>query len=175
MRLLPNYAMVRTRPQMRKTRSSVIEWAPQATKDMLRRPISPIGPIEHHSEVLARYRERLPGSRGGSVVFHDPCYLGRYREVYDDPRAVAGAGVELREARRNRERSFCCGAGGGLVFLGEEEGTRVGEERVRQLAATGADTVAVACPFCHTVFRDALGGMENAPRVLDIAEIAEGT
>jgi len=132
-------------------------------------------PVEHHSELLVRYRERLPTSDScASAVFHDPCYLGRYRQVYDEPRRVVSAGASLLEAERCRERSFCCGAGGGLVFLGEEDGSRVSEERARQLAATGAATVAVACPFCRTMFRDAFGRVENAPRVVDIAEIAGG-
>jgi len=132
--------------------------------------------IEHHSELLARHRMRLSDGAGpgGSVVFHDPCYLGRYRNVYDEPRQVVAAGARLREAKRSRERSFCCGAGGGLVFLGEEQGTRISEERARQLIATGAETVAVACPFCRTMFRDALGGMEDPPRLVDIAQLTRG-
>ncbi|MCP5115890.1 MAG: (Fe-S)-binding protein, partial [bacterium] len=130
-------------------------------------------PVEHHSQFLARHRSRLPASLlGGDAVFHDPCYLGRYRDVYDEPRAVLGQYATLVEAGRSRERSFCCGAGGGLVFGGEEEGKRISVERAEQLAATGASTVAAACPFCHTMFRDAFSGMEGAPRLLDVAQIA---
>ncbi|OYT68339.1 MAG: hypothetical protein CFK52_15255, partial [Chloracidobacterium sp. CP2_5A] len=76
---------------------------------------------------------------------------------------------------RARERSFCCGAGGGLAFLGEEHGDRVSETRAKELVATGAETVAAACPFCNTMFRDALVQVANgkpAPKLLDIAEIA---
>ena len=73
---------------------------------------------------------------------------------------------------RARERSFCCGAGGGLVFLGEEKGKRVNQTRASELAATGADVVGAACPFCNTMFRDALAaGPPNAPALLDIAQI----
>ncbi len=90
------------------------------------------------------------------IVFHDPCYLGRYRGVYDEPRQVAALAGELVEAPRSRERSFCCGAGGGLAFLGEEKGERVSQVRAAELAATGAGVVAAACPFCNTMFRDAL-------------------
>lgn len=130
-------------------------------------------PIEHHSEFLARHRHRLgPPAQLGAVVYHDACYLGRYRDIYDEPRAVIGA--NLVQAKRSRERSFCCGAGGGLVFLGEEPGKRVGAERAMQLAATGADTVAAACPFCHTVLGDAFNAMPSSPRLLDIAQIAVG-
>jgi Fe-S oxidoreductase len=135
--------------------------------------------VEHHSEFLARYADRLPGQPSltqGSpekIVFHDPCYLGRYRNVYDQPRAVAALAGDLVEAPRNRERSFCCGAGGGLAFLGEETGERVSHNRAAELAATGAQTIAAACPFCNTMLRDALAATgENAPQLLDIAQLA---
>jgi Fe-S oxidoreductase len=132
--------------------------------------------IEHHSELLARLLGRLPGKQGSErVVFHDPCYLGRYRGVYEEPRQVAALAGLAAEAPRSRERSFCCGAGGGLVFLGEEKGTRVSVERTRELVATGADVIAAACPFCNTMFADALATRGAAgPRLLDIAQIAAG-
>jgi Fe-S oxidoreductase len=80
---------------------------------------------------------------------------------------------ELIEAPRNHERSFCCGAGGGLAFLGEENGERVSHNRAQELVATGAQTIAAACPFCNTMFRDALTvSGEGAPELLDIAQIA---
>ncbi len=128
--------------------------------------------IEHHSEFLARHLGRLPDAANGSTVFHDPCYLGRYRSVYDEPREILARGRDLVEAEQSRERSFCCGAGGGLIFLGEEKGERVSVERTRQLTQTGAETIAVACPFCHTMFRDALSGEAGAPRLRDIAQLA---
>ena len=130
--------------------------------------------VEHHSEFLARFADRLPSVQNQeNVVFHDPCYLGRYRGVYDEPRKVAALAGELVEAPRSRERSFCCGAGGGLSFLGEETGERVSHVRAAELAATGAHTVAAACPFCNTMFRDALAARgEDAPELLDIAQLA---
>jgi Fe-S oxidoreductase len=130
--------------------------------------------IEHHSEFMARHLDKLPtASTNEKVVYHDPCYLGRYRNVYDEPRDVLARFAEPVEAERSRERSFCCGAGGGLVFLGEEKGKRVSVERAEQLAATGAGVVGAACPFCNTMLRDALSGMgEGAPKLLDIAQIA---
>ena len=129
--------------------------------------------IEHHSEFLARHQARLPHNKTDEkIVYHDPCYLGRYRNVYDEPRAVISAAGELVEAERSRERSFCCGAGGGLAFLGEESGERVSSVRVQELVATGATTIGAACPFCNTMFRDALANGENSPRLLDIAQIA---
>jgi Fe-S oxidoreductase len=81
---------------------------------------------------------------------------------------------QLVEPERTAERSFCCGAGGGLMFLGEETGKRVNVERAEQLAATGADVIGAACPFCNSMFRAALpdiakGG--SAPKLLDVAQI----
>jgi Fe-S oxidoreductase len=131
--------------------------------------------IEHHSELLERYKARLPvlaGDAREKVVYHDPCYLGRYRGVYDEPRAVLAQSVELLEAPRNRERSFCCGAGGGQMFLGEEKGKRINLARAEELVATGAETVAAACPFCASMFRDALKTVsENPPKLLDLVQI----
>jgi Fe-S oxidoreductase len=152
--------------------------------------------IEHHSEFLARFADKLrvpqvprtwrpgiedspltqsptqaPGNE--KVVFHDPCYLGRYRDVYEEPRTVAALAGPVVEAPRNHERSFCCGAGGGLAFLGEETGERVSNVRAAELVATGAQTIATACPFCNSMFRDSLAANgDAAPQLLDIAQIA---
>jgi Fe-S oxidoreductase len=129
--------------------------------------------IEHHSEFMARHAHLLPQQHGESIVYHDPCYLGRYRDVYDEPRAVVAAAGTLVEAERSHERSFCCGAGGGLAFLGEETGERVSHVRAKELVATGAQTIGTACPFCNSMFRDALGavGGANPPQLLDIAQL----
>ena len=130
--------------------------------------------IEHHSEFLARFADKLPHqAKGETIVFHDPCYLGRYRNVYEQPRTVAALAGTVVEAPRNHERSFCCGAGGGLAFLGEETGERVSHNRAAELVATGAQTVGTACPFCNTMFRDALAATGSAPpQLLDIAQLA---
>ncbi len=131
--------------------------------------------IEHHSELLARLGVLLPAVGGAreSVVFHDPCYLGRYREKYDEPRRVVATYGELVEPPRTRERSFCCGAGGGQMFLGEEKGKRVNVARAEELVGTGAAVIGTACPFCQTMFRDALGVMaKEPPKLLDIAQLA---
>jgi Fe-S oxidoreductase len=129
--------------------------------------------IEHHSEFMARHAARLPqNDNGDKIAYHDPCYLGRYRGTYDEPRAVLGRSGEVVEPPRTRERSFCCGAGGGLAFLGEETGERVSHVRGRELIATGANIVGTACPFCNTMFRDALPAVSAAPpKLLDIAQI----
>ncbi|HZY61504.1 MAG TPA: (Fe-S)-binding protein [Edaphobacter sp.] len=129
--------------------------------------------IEHHSEFMARHKDRLPRQDSGeSIVYHDPCYLGRYRNVYEEPREIVEMAGDLVEAPRSHERSFCCGAGGGLAFLGEEKGERVNQVRAAELAGTGAKVVGTACPFCNTMFRDALASMGEAPpQLLDIAQL----
>ncbi len=167
--------------------------------------------IEHHSEFLARFAEKLPDQNAPSsahdrssasesheasghdfsratmpqnangalapatpetIVYHDPCYLGRYRNVYEQPRTVVSLAGELVEAPRSHQRSFCCGAGGGLAFLGEETGERVSHTRANELIATGASTIGTACPFCNTMFRDALAEKgDTAPQLLDIAQL----
>jgi Fe-S oxidoreductase len=130
--------------------------------------------VEHHSEFLARHVAKLPRQNSAEkIVYHDPCYLGRYRNVYEEPRAVAALAGELLEAPRSHERSFCCGAGGGMAFLGEESGERIGRVRAAELAATGAAAIATACPFCNGIFRDALAESGEAmPALLDIAQLA---
>jgi len=131
--------------------------------------------IEHHSRLLARLDGRLPAAQGTreKVVFHDPCYLGRYQNVYEEPRAVIARTADVTDPGRSRERSFCCGAGGGQMFLGEEKGKRVNVERAEELVATGAQVIGTACPFCQTMFRDALGAVtQSPPKLLDIAQIA---
>ena len=131
--------------------------------------------IEHHSVFLARHNADLPaGNDRQSSVYHDPCYLGRYLGTYNEPRSVVAGAAKLVEVARRRERSFCCGAGGGLAFLGEEKGTRVSRERAVELASADAETVAAACPFCNTMLRDALAAVRPmaTPQVVDIAQLA---
>jgi Fe-S oxidoreductase len=112
------------------------------------------------------------GSRR-KVVFHDPCYLGRYKGIYDEPRSVAALAGDVVDPPRSRNTSRCCGAGGGLVFLGEEKGRRINVDRAEELIATGAEVIGAACPFCQTMFRDALAQISpEPPQLLDIAQIA---
>jgi Fe-S oxidoreductase len=130
--------------------------------------------IEHHSTFLARFAARLPlkGDGRERIVYHDACYLGRYRGIYDEPRQVIERWGSVVDPPRSRQRGFCCGAGGGLAFLGEEKGERVNVERARELAATGAGVVGTACPFCNTMLRDGLASASVAPpTLLDIAQI----
>jgi Fe-S oxidoreductase len=133
--------------------------------------------IEHHTELMDRYRDKLPAADASGeqkkTVFHDACYLGRYRGVYDEPRDVIARYGQVVDPPRARERGFCCGGGGGLMFLGEETGKRVNLERAEELVATGASVVAAACPFCNSMLRDGLAAASaNPPELLDVAQIA---
>ncbi|HKM46050.1 MAG TPA: heterodisulfide reductase-related iron-sulfur binding cluster [Terriglobales bacterium] len=131
--------------------------------------------IEHHSELLARHQDKLPSDSAAqkSMVYHDACYLGRYRGVYDEPREVIARFGQVVDPPRARERGFCCGGGGGLMFLGEESGKRVNLERAQELVATGASVVAAACPFCNSMLRDGLAAAtDTPPELLDVAQIA---
>jgi Fe-S oxidoreductase len=140
-------------------------------------------PVVHYTELLddlVREGRLSPTRRlAAPVTYHDPCYLGRYNGVYDAPRRVLRAlGVELVEMRRSREMAYCCGAGGGRIWMEETPGARErpAESRVREAAGLdGVDTMVVACPKELAMFRDALKttGLEGRLLVRDMAEIVE--
>lgn len=137
--------------------------------------------VVRHAQLLERLvaEGRLPGAkRAGAqaaferVTYHDSCYLGRYADVYDEPRAVVKAcGAQVVEMERTREKSFCCGAGGGRMWLEEREGRRMNVLRAEQARETGADAVATACPFCLSMLEDGLASQDDALPVRDIAEL----
>jgi len=139
-------------------------------------------PVYHHTEVLDRAiaSGRLPIRRqlGYTVTYHDPCYLGRYNGVYDAPRRVLNAiGCRVVEMPRNRDRSLCCGAGGGRIWM-EEAGVkeRPAENRIREaLSLDGAQYFVVACPKDVTMYRDAVKtvGQERIIEIKDIIELVE--
>lgn len=136
--------------------------------------------VVHHSQLLAELlaagKIPLDLARGVDelVTFHDPCYLGRYAKGYEPPREIlTRLGVRKTEMEKSRATGFCCGAGGGRVFLEETIGKRVNVERTEQALATGAKTVAVGCPFCMTMITDGTKAkdVEESVRVKDLAEI----
>ena len=106
------------------------------------------------------------------LTYHDPCYLGRHNQIYEPPRELLeSAGVEVNEMPRNQERSFCCGAGGGRMWMEEKIGSRINLNRVDEAMATGAQEVAVACPFCRVMVSDGMVARDSSVEVLDVAQI----
>ena len=114
----------------------------------------------------------------GNIVMHDSCYLGRHNDIYQPPRQViaAATGAAPTEMQRNLENSFCCGAGGGRMWMEEQQGSRINLNRVEEALAHKADTICVSCPYCLTMFADGLKDLQaDRTRVKDIAEVvAEG-
>jgi len=135
--------------------------------------------VVHHTtflqELLGQGRLRVGAGKRSEVTFHDPCYLGRYNDEYASPRALVEAipGTSLREMRRSGDRSFCCGAGGGRMWMEEKEGKRVNIERTEEALATGADTIGTGCPFCLTMLADGVkaADAEGKVQVRDVAEL----
>jgi len=136
--------------------------------------------VVHHSqllsELLAAGRIPLDLARGTEelVTFHDPCYLARYNDTVAEPREVlVRIGVKPVEMANSGKTGFCCGAGGGRIFLEEKIGKRVNIERTEQALATGASTVAVGCPFCMTMMTDGTKakGVDEKVKVKDLAEL----
>jgi len=135
--------------------------------------------VLHHTEFLmSLIREgKLKAEKGnvGRITYHDSCYLGRYNGMYSEPREILQSidGIGLVEMKHSRSKGFCCGAGGGRMWMEETEGTRVNEKRIEQALACKPDTVATACPFCMTMLEDGLKVKEASEtvKVKDVAEL----
>ena len=140
--------------------------------------------VIHHSQFLSdlvaqgRLQAAAAGTCGsadaacGSVTFHDSCYLGRYNHIYEQPRdVVAATGATLVEMDRCREKSFCCGAGGGQMWLEEMGDARINAVRAHEALVTGADVIATGCPFCLTMLSDGVAAAGSEVPVKDIAEL----
>jgi Fe-S oxidoreductase/nitrate reductase gamma subunit len=136
--------------------------------------------VKHHSEFILQLlkEEKLKIAKGprGTVTYHDPCYLGRYNNIFEAPRQILNyiPDITLVEMTRNRERNFCCGAGGGHMWLEEQKvGERINEMRTDQALSTKAQTVATSCPYCLQMFQDGIKTkeVEEKLKVMDIAEI----
>jgi Fe-S oxidoreductase/nitrate reductase gamma subunit len=136
--------------------------------------------VVHHTEFIQELidsgkielKEKEVDSK---ITFHDSCYLGRYNDIYDAPRKQIAAVNKngILEMDRNKDKGFCCGAGGGRMFMEELEGTRINENRTKEALETGADTIAASCPFCITMMSDGLKTFDKQDEVevKDIAEI----
>ena len=133
----------------------------------------------HHTQLLnqlvkeGRLKPIAPAAADAKkLTYHDPCYLGRHNQIYEPPRELLeSAGVEVSEMPRNQERSFCCGAGGGRMWMEEKIGSRINLNRVDEAIATGAEEVAVGCPFCRVMISDGMVAKESSVEVLDVAQI----
>ncbi|MDE2687554.1 MAG: (Fe-S)-binding protein [Chloroflexota bacterium] len=132
---------------------------------------------EFVSELIADGRIKPLVQMNTTLAFHDPCYLGRQNGIFDQPRAIAEAipGLELVEMERSRSQSFCCGAGGGHMWVEESRGRRVNHVRTDHFLDTGADTVGVSCPFCLQMMEEGIGtkGAQNSHRAKDLLEILD--
>ena len=143
--------------------------------------------VLHHTQLLNRLvREGrltpvapVTAEPAATVTYHDPCYIGRHNGVYDPPRELIGSlpGVTLTEMPRHGNRSFCCGAGGARMWMEEKLGTRINANRMEEALATGAEQVAVACPFCRVMLGDSLtskqaeGSAGEDVEVVDVAQM----
>jgi len=136
--------------------------------------------VIHHTQLISHLLDagklEPVNEVGKTIVYHDSCFLGRWNGEYEAPRKVLRSLPVvggLVEVERSKNRGFCCGAGGGRMFMEETAGTRINRNRTEELTATGADTIAVACPFCTVMITDGVKDMnkEDDVRVLDVAEL----
>ena len=134
--------------------------------------------VLHHSQLLAALvaegRLEPVQDPGAEITFHDPCYLGRHNGVFDEPRDLVQLTTSqpLLEMEKSREKSFCCGGGGGMCYVDELPDQRVNQERADQALATGAGVVAVGCPFCTTMLEDGIAARKG-DREVEVKDIAE--
>ena len=137
--------------------------------------------VIHHSEFIAQLVKEgkiiLNRSIDGSLTYHDPCYLGRYNSIYDQPRSILKSISKegFKELDRHGRESFCCGAGGGRMWMDETIGKRINLERSEEIVAQQISTVTVGCPFCLTMIEDGMKDLEKEEEIktLDIAELVE--
>ncbi len=137
--------------------------------------------VVHHSELISdlvksgKVKAGEVPETAKEVTYHDSCYLGRHNDVYEEPRDALKSlkGVTLKEMPRAKDKGFCCGAGGGRMWMEEHLGTRINENRAKEAIETGAKTVATACPFCLTMLSDGVKsqGAGDSVQVKDLAEI----
>ena len=131
----------------------------------------------HHTQLLNTLVKEgklktSPHKADQKITFHDPCYLGRHNQIYAPPRELLEAsGCDIEEMPRNQERSFCCGGGGGRMWMEEKIGTRINLNRVDEAIETGAPEVAVACPFCRIMVGDGMVARQSDVEVLDVAQV----
>jgi len=135
--------------------------------------------VIHHTQFIADLihdgRLKLGTLDGTKVGYHDSCYLGRYNDIYEEPRSILRAiyGIKRVEFGRSRSNSFCCGGGGGHMWMEEDPDKRVNIRRVEEIIQAKVDVVATACPYCLTMFEDGAKtkGVEESLHVKDLSEL----
>ncbi len=135
--------------------------------------------VIHHTQLIAELirdgRLKIGGDTVKQAAYHDSCYLGRYNDIYEEPRAILRAlrGIKRSELPRHRENSFCCGGGGGHMWMEEDPDKRVSNRRVEEIIAANVDCIATACPYCLTMFEDALKAkeVEESIKAMDLSEL----
>jgi len=152
--------------------------------NVLKNDYTGLPPVEHISQVITRKVKsgelKLKAVAAGEnkiYTYHDPCYLGRHNEVYEDPREAIDSipGINRVEMEKNRDRSFCCGGGGLMLFYEPEEETRMGVLRAEMAKAAGANVIVTACPFCLVNMEDAIkvAGLEGEMEAIDLSELID--
>jgi len=140
--------------------------------------------VVHYTQLIAdlirQGRLSLTHELDSRLTYHDPCYLGRYNSVYLEPRQILRAipGTKLEEMERSRNTSFCCGGGGGHMWIEEQPGTtKISQMRLEDVLKTGAETVVTACPYCLQMFEESIehGEKQDRLKARDLAEVVEGT
>ncbi len=148
----------------------------------LRNDYRELPPVEHIAQTLAREvragKLKLgPAENGDIYAYHDPCYLGRHNQIYDDPREVLDAipGLKRVERARCRDRSFCCGGGGLMLFYEPKEEQRMGAVRAKMAADAGANVIVTACPYCMANIEDGIkvAGLEGKLAAIDLVELVD--
>jgi Fe-S oxidoreductase len=138
--------------------------------------------VVHYTELMADliHQGKLKWTQefDSTLTYHDPCYLGRYNNLYKEPRQVLQAipKIKIEEMERSKEAGFCCGGGGGLMWIEEQPGTtKINHMRLEDVLKTGAKTVVTACPYCLQMFEDAIDqkGMKDSLKAKDLVEVVE--
>jgi Fe-S oxidoreductase len=129
--------------------------------------------VVHHTELLAelvREGKLVPKPGAKPITYHDSCYLARHNDVRMEPRELVAAVGQPVEMKRSGKKTFCCGAGGAHMWM-EEKGTQINVERAREAIGTGAETLAVACPFCTVMLDDGVRETGSELRVADVSTL----
>ncbi|MBC7196018.1 MAG: (Fe-S)-binding protein, partial [Deferribacterales bacterium] len=134
--------------------------------------------VEHYTTYLHKLlntgKLKIANKEAIECTYHDSCYMGRYMDIYDEPREILSAlGAEIKEMKKSKAESFCCGAGGGRIIAEENIGEKISVKRVKMAEETGVETLISNCPFCMTMFEDGLkmAELDGKMKVKDLSEV----